>query len=84
MVKGHSRQVILVPSPDPELFEEAIFILKADALGKEGITDRQILRQAQEAAGAYLPHGKKKSAAPFWAAAGAAFTGVIWLFTLLL
>ena len=27
MVKGISRQVILVHSPDPKLFEQAIFIL---------------------------------------------------------
>ena len=28
MVKGITRQVILVKSPDPKLFEEAIFIVK--------------------------------------------------------
>ena len=28
MVKGISRQVILVQSPEPKLFEQAIFILK--------------------------------------------------------
>ena len=28
MVKGVSRQVIVVHSPDPKLFEQAIFILK--------------------------------------------------------
>ena len=26
MIKGMSRRVIMVPSPDPELFENAIFI----------------------------------------------------------
>ena len=31
MVKGVSRQVIVVKSPDPQLFEQAIFILRADA-----------------------------------------------------
>ena len=31
MVKGISRQVILVHSPDPKLFEQAIFILRDDA-----------------------------------------------------
>lgn len=35
MVKGISRQVIVVRSPDPKLFEQAIFILREDALGKE-------------------------------------------------
>ena len=28
MVKGISKQVIVVHSPDPKLFEQAIFILK--------------------------------------------------------
>lgn len=32
MVKGITRQVILVKSPDPRLFEEAIFIVKEEAL----------------------------------------------------
>ena len=46
MVKGISRQVIVVRSPDPKLFEQAIFILREDALGKGGMSDRAILRQA--------------------------------------
>ena len=36
MVKGITRQVILVKSPDPKLFEEAIFIVKEEALSREG------------------------------------------------
>ena len=55
MVKGISRQVIVVRSPDPKLFEQAIFILREDALGKDGMSDRAILRQAQQAAGSYVP-----------------------------
>ena len=39
MVKGISRQVIVVHSPEPKLFEQAIFILKEDALRQEGVTD---------------------------------------------
>ena len=34
MVKGITRQVILVKSPDPRLFEEAIFIVKEEALAR--------------------------------------------------
>ena len=58
MVKGISRQVIVVRSPDPKLFEQAIFILREDALGKDGMSDRAILRQAQQAAGSYVPAGR--------------------------
>ncbi len=39
MVKGLNRQVIVVHSPDQKLFDQAIFILKDDAVGKEGVTD---------------------------------------------
>ena len=60
MVKGISRQVIVVRSPDPKLFEQAIFILRENALGKDGMSDRAILRQAQQAAGSYVPSGKQR------------------------
>ncbi len=38
MVKGISRQVIVVQGPEPKLFEQAIFILKDEAVS-QGITD---------------------------------------------
>ena len=44
MVKGISRQVILVHSPDTQLFEQAIFILKENS---DGITDDMLLREAK-------------------------------------
>ena len=50
MVKGITRQVILVKSPDPRLFEEAIFIVKEEALAREGVTAEQVLKEARRAA----------------------------------
>ena len=47
MIKGINRQVIVVKSPDPRLFEEAIFLLREDAL--EGIV-RKYLNQLQQRA----------------------------------
>ena len=44
MVKGITRQVILVKSPDPRLFEEAIFIVKEEALAREGDRLYTVLR----------------------------------------
>lgn len=82
MVKGTSRQVIVVPTPDPKLFEQAIFILREDALGKSGISDREILRQAKQAAGSYLPQKRRRLPEAVWAALGAAATGLAWLMTL--
>jgi hypothetical protein len=61
MVKGVSRRVIVVRSPDPRLFEQAIFLMKDDALEGEGVTAEQIMEQAQEAAESYLRrHNPKK------------------------
>ena len=57
MVKGITRQVILVKSPDPRLFEEAIFIVKEEALAREGVTAEQVLKEARRAADGYLKSG---------------------------
>ena len=43
MVKGISRRVIVVDSPDEKLFEQAIFIVRNDAFAQEGVTAQQIL-----------------------------------------
>ena len=58
MVKGISRQVIVVHSPDPKLFEQAIFILKDEAVGQEGVTDEALLKEAKKLISA--PHANKK------------------------
>lgn len=54
MVKGTARQVVLVKSPDTKLFEQAIFILREDALERHGVTEEEIMRQARKTAGSYL------------------------------
>lgn len=86
MVKGISRQVIVVHSPEPKLFEQAIFILKDDAVG-EGITDEDLMKEAQLAIhGADRP-GRKRHFYLYgavWAAGGALLTGLVWLMTVLL
>ena len=53
MVKGINRQVIVVKSPDPKLFDEAIFLLRQDAADAEP-DPNQIIRQARQAADSYL------------------------------
>ena len=82
MVKGISRQVILVQNPDPKLFEQAIFILKEEAI-TQGVTDEQLLKEAKmllrlpckTPSGGFLIRG------PIWAVMGAALTGAVWLVT---
>jgi hypothetical protein len=53
MVKGVSRQVIVVKSPDPRLFEQAIFIVR-DAPSGSGVTAEQVLEEARRVANGYV------------------------------
>lgn len=85
MVKGISRQVIVLEAPDPKLFEQAIFILRDDAVG-EGITDEMLMKQARQAIRSPERPGKKHHLYLYgavWAAAGSALTAFIWLLTCL-
>ncbi len=91
MVKGITRQVILVKSPDPKLFEEAIFIVKDEALAREGVDAARVLREARQAADGYLKQGGawnrrlSRLPGPAWGAGGAllaSFGWLVWLFLL--
>ena len=83
MVKGISRQVIVVNAPEPKLFEQAIFILKDNAVGKEGVTDEVLLQEAKQLMGS--PRKRKLwMYGPVWACGGAVLTGLAWLLTVLL
>ena len=64
MVKGTSRRVIVVDSPDPKLFEQAIFIVRNDALTKDGVTSQQLLGEACRIAKGYGTGTAAKS--PLW------------------
>ena len=80
MVKGISKQVIVVNSPDPDLFEQAIFILNESAMGREGITEELLLQEAKRLIG--TGRNKKRDfllSATVWASAGAFATGLVWM-----
>ena len=89
MVQGVSRQVIVVKSPDPRFFEQAIFIVKEDAFGK-GATAEAVLQEARRAAEGYLRRSAgwrkvyRRIPAPAYAAAGALAATVCWMVALLL
>lgn len=83
MVKGISKQVILVNSPDKELFDQAIFILKDRAVNK-GITEEQLLKEAHKAINTPVKKPKLRYYGPVWACGGALLTGAVWLLTILL
>ena len=52
MVRGTSRRVIVVESPDTNLFEQAIFIVRNDALSKDGVTAQQLVDEVAASPGA--------------------------------
>ena len=48
MVKGAAKRAVIVRPADTQHFEQAIFILKDNAVG-EGVTDEALLKEAQKA-----------------------------------
>ena len=83
MVKGVSRQVIVVHSPDPKLFDQAIFILKDEAV-EQGITEEELIKEAQQIIRGPVKNRKLYLYGPVWACGGALLTGIAWLLTVLL
>ena len=83
MVKGVSKQIIVVQSPDRELFEQAIFILKDEAVRK-GVTEEMLMKEARRAI--HMPNKgvKLRYYGPAWACGGAVLTGIAWLLTILM
>ena len=82
MVKGTSRQVIVVNGTEEKLFDQAIFILRDSAVGEGGVSDEALLREAR----GYLEvPGRRRRKwlhnGPLWGAAGA---GAAWLLSMLL
>ena len=88
MVKGISKQVIVVQAPDAKLFEQAIFIVKNDAFSP-GVSERQIVDEARSVVQSYLGSAKpprKKAAKSFSVLSlllGAGGIGLVWALSLL-
>ena len=83
MLKGVSKQVIVVQSPDAAFFEQAIFILKE---GTPEVTDQILLEQANRLI-RESKNQKPKTAmlqGSVFALVGAAATGLLWLFSVIL
>ena len=83
MVKGISKQVIVVQSPDRELFDQAIFILKDEAVGK-GVTEELLLKEAQRVINTPSKKRQLRYYGPVWACGGALVTGIVWLLTVMM
>ena len=84
MVKGISRRVIVVKSPDPRLFEEAIFIVKEEAFQRGGVSADQVVREANKVAQGYARRNAtparalRRFAPPLYAALGALLATGAW------
>ena len=52
MLKGVTRQVIVVRSPEGKLFEQAIFLLRDDSLS-HGVGEQELLDEARRVAALY-------------------------------
>ena len=86
LVKGISKKVIVIRSPEKKLFEEAIFIVNEDVYRENGVTGEMIVQEAQTVADRYIKDNLKKRRLPklpalFYSALGAAVTGIVWIAT---
>ena len=78
MVKGTTRQVVVVKGPDPKLFDQAIFLVRDEVLMQGGITEEALLKEARQVC------AKQRKTFPlqyklFWYACGAGSIGFFWL-----
>lgn len=64
MIKGVAKRVIVVKSPDPKVFEEAIFIVREDYMKTAGVTRSQLLSEARRAAGIYTGSMRRSEKIP--------------------
>ena len=85
MVKGISRRVVVVESPDQRYFEQAIFIVRNEAVG-EGVTARELVEEAKRVARDYAggDHGRCSRAGrdlspAVYTLIGAGGIGLAWL-----
>ena len=77
MVKGTTRQVIVVKSADPKLFDQAIFLVRDDVLMKGGVTEEALLEEARRACS--KSPGFSLQQKLLWASGGAGIMGCLWL-----
>ena len=88
MVKGISRRVVVVDSPDQRFFEQAIFIVRNDA-GGEGATARELVEEARRVARGYtggsrLSRAWRELNPLVYTLIGAGSIGLIWLIVTLI
>ena len=85
MVRGISKQVIVVSGNHTDCFESAFFILKGEFL-REGISEKELLRQARWALDDVGAPAKRNPGwgKTLWGFGGFVLSCCIWLLVLLL
>ena len=88
MVKGISRRVVVLDSPDQRFFEQAIFIVRNDA-GGEGVTARELVEEARRVARGYtggsrLSRAWRELNPLVYTLIGAGSIGLVWLIVTLI
>ena len=85
MVKGISRRVVVVDSPDQRYVEQAIFIVRNDAAG-EGVTAQALVEEARRVARNYAggDHGRfsrawRELTPAVYTLIGAGGIGLVWM-----
>ena len=85
MVKGISRRVVVIDSPDQRYFEQAIFLVRNDAAG-QGVTAQELVEEARRVARNYAggDHGRltrawRELSPAVYPLMGAAGIGLVWL-----
>lgn len=54
MIKGIAKHVVVVKAPDPDIFEEAIFVVKDSYLARAKGSRHEVMRTAELAAQQYI------------------------------
>lgn len=86
MVKGTTRQVMVVKTPDTGVFEQAIFLLREDSTEKQGYTEDRILEEvsrltAEGQIRSRHSKGVHRLSPLAWSSIGAALVGIAWFLT---
>lgn len=90
MVRGTSRRVIVVDSPDTELFEQAIFIVRNDAAGRSGVTAQKLVDEACRVARSCTRTNASRGSVwhrvspALWCGAGAGGIAIAWIISALI
>ena len=85
VIKGTARRVIVVKNPEPAIFEEAIFIVREDALAQRGVSAAKLMEEARQVAAGYTRKGGffkrlfSRMSGLVLAACGAGAAGAAWL-----